>query len=338
MQPIEVHYIVPYFNVPQEWFQECIDSLSALATRNQDKCFFVHVVDDSSHVPLKFPNEGATFPDNLFPSLTRHDRNRGLSEARNTGLRKVDNPRAYVNFLDSDDLALDLPDLSTRCDLAITSCLFFKGEIGAELSRIRSHSGDQLGADSTSFLRSRDLILTLLIKNRFPVSAWFVRREFIGNLTFDASLTSCEDWSFWIRLLLQSQESRDVVASYSEVIESTAIRKSRNSMSTNVKRMFVNRSRLFECLQPIKLPFPGKVFCLCQRAVGLNVAEKQSAKNRFRSIAYGLFTLSTLPFLARSIQRDAAELAILTIYSALFRTFTLSLLERRYLRRARFSY
>ncbi len=119
--------------------------------------------------------------------------NKGLSAARNTGLRESSAP--LVTFLDSDDFFL--PD-----KLAVLSA-FLKDhpEIGMVSggTQFINPKGQPLSQDIKS-PGNLDL-QKLLVSNPFCVSAIMMRRLWFDRVgIFDETLRACEDWDLWQRM------------------------------------------------------------------------------------------------------------------------------------------
>ncbi|MGR5134607.1 glycosyltransferase family 2 protein [Vibrio alfacsensis] len=101
MTNLELTIIVPIYNV-EEYLEKCLNSL--VDVRYMDR-YSVILVDDcgqdsSRQIAMHYVD---TYP-NLF-RLLQHEKNRGLSAARNTGLDYTNAP--YVMFVDSDDWLSD---------------------------------------------------------------------------------------------------------------------------------------------------------------------------------------------------------------------------------------
>lgn len=89
-----VSFIIPCYNLPAEMIAECIDSILALSLRRGER--EIILVDDGSDTsPL-----GQLGGRENEITYIRQD-NKGLSEARNTGLRAATG--RYIQFVDGDD-------------------------------------------------------------------------------------------------------------------------------------------------------------------------------------------------------------------------------------------
>jgi glycosyltransferase involved in cell wall biosynthesis len=155
--------------------------------------FEIIVVDDGSQEDVQQVLE--YFRDDRI-KYTRHEENRGLSAARNTGIRL--SKGEYVSFLDSDDELL--PDklerqvkrsqeLPNECAVIYSGFYYVsekdKGKIVIKI--VPKFRGDVssrlLGSNITA-------VHTPIIKKKYLEKAGF----------FDEALSSYEDWDMWIRL------------------------------------------------------------------------------------------------------------------------------------------
>ena len=123
----------------------------------------------------------------------RHDRNKGASCARNTGLKKVNGQ--YVAFLDDDDKWLP-SKLEKQLDI------FNNGSksIGLVTCGFRYCYKDQFVEKVlTNEVREYDklLVQNVIGSNSLPL----VKKECFENAGFfDETLQSCQDWDLWIRI------------------------------------------------------------------------------------------------------------------------------------------
>jgi glycosyltransferase involved in cell wall biosynthesis len=124
-----------------------------------------------------------------------HQANRGLSGARNTGLKHAQAP--WVLFLDADDL-------------------LFPDTLQAHLQNLEQHPSAGMSVGGWRYVDSAgnppttnvtiptialDLV-TLLHGNPIPVHSVVVAKAWFDKVgDFDESLRACEDWDVWLRLL-----------------------------------------------------------------------------------------------------------------------------------------
>lgn len=92
---MKLSIIVPVYNV-EKYIEKCLNSLCNLETENE----IIIVNDGSTDSSLKIVEEFKKNYDNENIIIISQE-NKGLSEARNTGLRKAKGE--YVSFIDSDD-------------------------------------------------------------------------------------------------------------------------------------------------------------------------------------------------------------------------------------------
>lgn len=95
-----ISFILPYYDLPVGMLCECIDSILALSLSDSER--EIIVVDDGSE---KSPMDDLRkYGDDI---IYIRQNNKGLSEARNTGIQMARGE--YLQFVDSDDLLLQAP-------------------------------------------------------------------------------------------------------------------------------------------------------------------------------------------------------------------------------------
>jgi glycosyltransferase involved in cell wall biosynthesis len=184
-----VSVVIPVYNRPVP-VRRAIESV--LAQTFQD--FEIIVVDDGSTDAV--PAAVAAITDNRITLIT-HDRNRGGSAARNTGIRVSSAP--FVAFLDSDDewlptkleRQLDVFARSgERLGLVYTGCerIFSDGSVETHIPR-----------------RYDDLAVALMTVNVVgETSVGMLRRSALDATGgFDESLPSSQDMDLWLRVCEQ---------------------------------------------------------------------------------------------------------------------------------------
>lgn len=97
-----VSIIIPLYNVEQ-YLKECLDSVAAQTMTEGVECILVDDcgTDQSSHIAEKYITN---YNGNIQFHLLHHEHNKGLSAARNTGIKHAKGE--YLLFLDSDDKLL----------------------------------------------------------------------------------------------------------------------------------------------------------------------------------------------------------------------------------------
>ncbi len=185
----KITVIIPTFRRPFR----LMDALSSLAKqRNQD--FEALVVDDGGFDVRFVVNQ---FRDRMQIRLLRHAENRGVSAARNTGLRFARGQ--YVVYLDDDDIYYD-NHLNTLVEYLESS--------GKEVAYTDSNRAIEVMVDGQYIVQSKDVLYSndwdndlILAANLVPVLCVMHELRCVMRAGFfDESLKTHEDWDFWIRL------------------------------------------------------------------------------------------------------------------------------------------
>ena len=90
-----VSFILTYYNQPVKMIRECLDSILALSLRPYEREIII-IDDGSQESPM---NELMKYGDDI---TYIRQKNKGLSEARNLGIRMASG--AYLQFIDADDM------------------------------------------------------------------------------------------------------------------------------------------------------------------------------------------------------------------------------------------
>ncbi|HKN18177.1 MAG TPA: glycosyltransferase, partial [Dissulfurispiraceae bacterium] len=141
----------------------------------------------------------APFHDNRVVYLC-HDRNRGRSAARNTGLKAAHG--TYIAYLDDDDIYY--PD-------HLETLVGFLEKSGAKVAYSDSYRASQTLITGRHVTVGKDLPYSfdfdrrqLLISNYIPINTVMHRKDLLDEAgLFDERLESHEDWDLLIRLSLQ---------------------------------------------------------------------------------------------------------------------------------------
>jgi len=180
----KVSFIVTCYNVPTEMLTECIQSILNLSLSNGER--EIILVDDGSFVsPL---NELQQYEDHL---IYIRQPNRGVSEARNAGIRMATG--TYIQFIDGDDYLLTAPyehclDMARYCDPDVVLYDMTKKENGGATNEF---AGPVSGSE-------------YMLHNNLHGSVWccLFKRELLVGLRFTKGQKYVEDEEFLPQLLL----------------------------------------------------------------------------------------------------------------------------------------
>jgi len=163
---------------------------SVLAQDIQD--FHLIVVDDGS--TDETPERLAAFGDRI--RHVRHPYNKGVSAARNTGIRLADSP--YVAFLDSDDL--------WRKEKLKEQIRFFEenpSAVACQTEETWIRHGQRVNPKRRHAKPSGDIFVPSLRLCLVSPSAVMVKRDLLDEVgLFDESLPACEDFDLWLRIAI----------------------------------------------------------------------------------------------------------------------------------------
>jgi glycosyltransferase involved in cell wall biosynthesis len=151
----------------------------------------VIVVDDGSSEPYA-AEIVADFPESVM--CIRHDKNQGLSAARNTGIQAANGE--YIAFLDDDDrwnkdkIGRQVSILSEHKEAGLATCLVVSITPNKEIVHCEPDAP------------SGDCLESMLIGNQIGTpSKVLVRKDCFDNIGFfDESLPTKQDWDLYIRL------------------------------------------------------------------------------------------------------------------------------------------
>lgn len=164
---MKISVIIPIYNVSL-YINECLESVAA-QTYKDIECILIDDcgTDDSMekvrafiqayHGPIQF-------------LIERHDENKGLSEARNTGIRRASG--SYIYFLDSDDF------LTPDCLTSLAECLHAHPEVEmvqgsrkeTKIEAIGHYEGCEVGG--VKYLDTPAEIRKAYYTSKLPVMAW----------------------------------------------------------------------------------------------------------------------------------------------------------------------
>ena len=229
-----VSIIVPCYNYGH-FLAKTLASIKAQTFQNWE-CI---IVDDGSTDNTKEVANGYIVNDNRF--VYYYQPNKGLSNARNTGLKLAKGK--FIQLLDADDLIepdklknqSDFLVQNPQTDLVFGYSLFFIKTSDNNISYFPCPNPFRQEKYSNEIVAN--FLNHLLIQNRIPVCAPLLRAKIIHTIkNFDETLTSCEDWDFWLRIAHKS-----FVFSFLDTTLSKAlVRQHSVSMRSNTWRMFYN--------------------------------------------------------------------------------------------------
>jgi len=181
---ISVSVIIPTFN-RDRMITEAIDSVLSQTMEDYE----LIVVDDGS--TDNTPNILKSYGKHI---TSIHQKNRGVSAARNTGIRASSG--ALIAFLDSDDRWL--PD-----KLAVQT-RFFKAHPQAQICQTEEiwiRNGIRVNPKKKHSKPSGDIFERSLSLCLVSPSAVMIRRELFEEVgLFDDTLPACEDYDLWLRI------------------------------------------------------------------------------------------------------------------------------------------
>ena len=192
---MKITIIIPIYKV-EPYIADCIRSV--ISQKNVD--LDIILVDDCS--PDNSVKIACDLLDHAGKSyqLVRHEYNRGLSAARNSGIRVAEGE--YLYFLDSDDELMGAMSLASLLKVAIQTkadCV-----VGNYVTRIEN-SADQIAKYRTSRFFSPSESLFAYADTLIPIPAWnkLVKKSFVvsNDLYFkEGVLNEDELWSFQMAL------------------------------------------------------------------------------------------------------------------------------------------
>jgi glycosyltransferase involved in cell wall biosynthesis/radical SAM superfamily enzyme YgiQ (UPF0313 family)/Flp pilus assembly protein TadD len=132
-------------------------------------------------------------------TYVKHDRNRGLAAARNTGLKLARGK--YIAYLDDDDIFY--PDhLETLVNFLETSDYRVAYTDAHRAHQVEKNGRYETVAQDVPYSKEFNAD-NLLVANQFPVLCLMHEKACLEQSgLFDESLTTHEDWDLWIRLSL----------------------------------------------------------------------------------------------------------------------------------------
>jgi len=180
-----VSFILTYYNQPIKMIRECLDSILVLSLRSYER--EIIIIDDGSSVcPM---NELIKYGNDI---IYMRQKNKGLSEARNMGLRIATG--AYLQFIDADDF-LNQASYEHCLDLvryqAPEMVLF---DFSGKPTHGSTYEDSEI-MTGTEYMKSQNIHGT--------ACGYIFSRSILGSLRFTPSIYH-EDEEFTPKLLLQA--------------------------------------------------------------------------------------------------------------------------------------
>ncbi|MEB2775205.1 glycosyltransferase family 2 protein [Algoriphagus sp. D3-2-R+10] len=235
---MKVSVIIPSYNYA-DYLAECLDSVLSQSWQDWE----AWIIDDGS---TDHTWEVAQNYQQKDPRIKYHyQENKGLSNARNTGLSLCNGE--LIQFLDADDLlskdklSLQVAQLEQHSEVAISYCQtwYFKSAAPDALYTdltLKSNSAHPI-IDGKGFE-----VLQLLIRSNFTtVSSPLIRKSIIEKgVIFPETVSNSEDWYFWLQCALKGNHFQFL----SNSLAFTKIRVHGDSMSQQKLKMYYGELQL----------------------------------------------------------------------------------------------
>jgi len=196
---MKLSIVIPAFNV-ECYLGLCLDSvISSVAHCGLRTTPKVIVVDDGStdgtfEIARNFANKQARI------TVIRHEENRGVSTARNTGIDQASGD--WILMLDADNLLapdalITIPEsIKNAPDVdVLVLAMDLVDEEGRTLGKFY---GDRIQSDPGQQLRENPY---RLLSDNFIDNFSVIRRKIALDQRYDETLSQLEDWDFWIRAM-----------------------------------------------------------------------------------------------------------------------------------------
>ncbi|WP_294600276.1 glycosyltransferase family 2 protein [uncultured Phocaeicola sp.] len=197
---MKVSIIIPVFNV-EKYITRCIQSVISQTYKGKIECIIIDdcTPDNSVAIVSQIIKE---YKGNIIFSVIHHDKNKGLSAARNTGIKAATGD--YIYFLDSDDeihpstiaLMVEKVEKYPLVDFVV-------GDYKENLFPDKCH------IDLPEIIEDSDEIFRRYLTFNIPATAWnkLIKRSFLleNNLFFKEGLIP-EDIEQTFRLALHARK------------------------------------------------------------------------------------------------------------------------------------
>lgn len=262
---IKVSIIIPIYNVAS-YVEQCLLSVAVQTYHGDMECLLVDDCgkDESMNICERIIDE---YRGNIDFQIIHHERNQGLSAARNTGIRAAKGD--YLLFLDSDD------KLFPNSISALLSLVEKYPDVDMVQGNIEVEPHDAWQYDLLHFSEKslaeywndRTALQKLVLSKKLPMTAWnkLVRRDFIvnNNLFFlegyihedemwrwdyqkhIRTLAICYENTIWYRIDNQTSIMSNVDKTRSTISNLEIFKRMANFVETEYEKQYVLR---YACL------------------------------------------------------------------------------------------
>ena len=187
---LKVSVVIPVYNRP-DLLQRAVSSVSLQSFAP----FEILVVDDGSSPVIEILNDLHSIPVRIL----RNEQNQGVSAARNLGIREANGE--WIALLDSDDE-------------------WMEDKLQKQVHHIEQHKGLHAIHTREKWIRNGNEVIPPAYLNKSPENLWerslqhclicpssvlLHKSIFEAIGLFNENLAVCEDYEFWLRLLLQEE-------------------------------------------------------------------------------------------------------------------------------------
>ena len=227
----KISIIIPCYN-QGNFLEETLQSV-ANQTFQDLKCLLINdgSTDNTEEICKKWVEKDARFQ-YLFTE------NKGVSNARNLGLQKVEGD--FIQFLDADD-KMDLRNFEKKIAFSANAQIIL-GEFNILTNNQYLPGYNRLKIEYLDF---ETLFFGWETKFTIPIHAALICRELLKNFTFDTTLLCFEDYLMWLHITAQNPQCVFI----DEALVSYRKENNHNSASTNLSNIVNERIKLLPILK-----------------------------------------------------------------------------------------
>lgn len=187
---LKISVVIPVHNRP-DLLQKAVSSVS----RQSFAPFEILVVDDGSSPAIGILND----LNSIRVRILRHEQNQGVSAARNLGIQEAEGE--WIALLDSDDE-------------------WMEDKLQKQVHHIEQHKGLHAVHTGEKWIRNGNEVIPPAYLNKSPENLWerslqhclicpssvLLHKSIFETIgSFNENLAVCEDYEFWLRLLLHEE-------------------------------------------------------------------------------------------------------------------------------------